>query len=243
MSDNFKSEEPKPEDSMQEIEFETEEEESSTITPYKKDFDQVDSMLSQAINLTGDGKLHEPTCPICCSNIREEIEDMYDRGARPTDVTKEFREKTNTKISVDILRNHMNNHKDKGVDEIRKVEYADRVRRFYGTGQNVTTMDRIEFGMAVLTERLMEINSISPSGDKSPAEIQKIKNSETNKLMATFGNFLKLQATIMGEMRDHGEMIFIPRDKFVNVFNEAITEASTDRERENLVKLLNNLKG
>jgi hypothetical protein len=229
-----------PEDSLEEIVLEKEHVE--TLTPYRKDFDQVDEMLAQSVNLSNDSRLHEPTCPICCSPLRVEAEDIWDKdGSRTSPVCQLFKEKSTLSVGAEVVRNHMKNHKDGGVAEIKKVEFIDRVRRLYG--KNVTTLDRIDLCLAVITERLMQINSLSPSGDKSLVDIEKIKCGETNKLMATYSNLLKIQANILGEMKDNGELISMPRDKFVRVFNDAIISANTNREREIITQILNGLKG
>jgi len=205
-------------------------------------FDQVDSMLAQVVNLSGSNQMHEPTCPICSSKLRGEAEDVWENeGEKTAPVLRIFRERTDLKISAEIVKNHMRNHKDGGQKEIKKVEFIDRVRRLYG--KNVTTMDRIDLCLAVITERLMQINSLSPDGKKTHVDIEKIKTSETTKLMATYSSLLKIQATILGEMKSSGEIISISRDRFVEVFNDAITEAKTDRERALITNILKSLRG
>ena len=76
------------------------------------------------------------------------------------------------------------------------------------------------------------------------ADIEKIKSSETVKLMSTYSNLIKLQATLLGEMKDSGEMISIPSKKFIAVFNTALAlEVKTDREREIVTNILKGLQG
>jgi hypothetical protein len=88
---------------------------------------------------------------------------------------------------------------------------------------------------------MLGINSIIPSGDVSVIEIEKIKCSETAKLMMSKVQLLKLQASIMGEMKNNGELIIIPRQSFVNIFNTAIAESKNNEERELIKRLLMNL--
>lgn len=228
-----------PEDSMEEISLE--EDQKEEYLPYKKDFDQVDSMLAQMININNSKALHEPTCVICSSKLRADAEDSWDKNRRTALIVEMFKKQANINIGRDVVVNHMDYHKDRGVQEIHKVEYVDRIRRLYG--KNVTTLDRLDLCLAVLTERLMQINSLAPNHEKSAPEIEKIKSSETVKLMGTYGNLLKLQATILGEMKDNGEIITIPRQRFVEVFNLAITSARNDREREIIKSILDGLKG
>jgi len=232
----------KPEDSMEEIKFT---EETSELTPYQKGFDHVESMLSQAINLSNDKRMHEPTCPICNSPLRTDVEDMWDKtpGNRITKPIQDFlKERTGLKVSAEVVRHHMKNHKDSGDREIRKVEFVDRVRRLYGNG-SATTLDQIQLCLAIITDRIMEMNTIAPDHDHTVAEIEKVKNAEINRLMKTYGDFMKLRATVLGEMRDSGDIISIARKKFIDVFNTAIIEAENDREREIIQKILEGLKG
>jgi len=227
-----------PEDSMEGIEIE---ELGETLTPYRKDFDQVDKMLSQAIKLSSDSQMHEPTCPICCSPLRTESEDMWDENPRSSASIKSmFKDKSGLKVSAELIKHHMKNHKDAS-SELRKVEFIDDVRRLYNT--EATTLDEIKLCLSIITSQIMSINSLGPSHDHSQAEIQKLKSAETNKLMGTYSSLIKLRAQILGEMKDSGEIISIPREKFIRVFNDAITEASTDREREIITDILQGLKG
>jgi hypothetical protein len=231
---------PIPEDSMEEIEYE-ETEESETLAPYQKDFDQVDKMLSNAIKLSSDSQMHEPTCPICCSPLRTEAEDLWDQNSRTVQPIKDlFKSKSGLKVSAEIIRHHMKNHKDAS-QELRKVEFIDDVRRLYNT--EATTLDEIKLCLSIITSQIMSINSLGPSHDHSAAEIQKLKSAETNKLMGTYSNLIKLRAQILGEMKDNGEIISIPRDKFIRVFNEAVAEAQNDRETQIIMGILNGLKG
>jgi hypothetical protein len=198
-------------------------------------------MLSQSINLSSDGTAHEPTCPICSSQIRTEAEELWEKTCSNRDVIKLFRERISKKISADVVKNHMKNHKDGGVRELKKVEFIDRTRRLYGNGE-VTTLDKLNFAMAVVTDQIMEINSLEASGTISLADLKKLKSSETNKLLATFANLSKLQATIQGEMRDNGEIISIPTDRFIRVFNDAFANSESEKETELIRSILNGLR-
>jgi len=205
-----------------------------------KDSKKIDDMLSQVINLNNDNEMHEPTCAICSSAIRKDAEEVWDHTHKNKDIIKLFEERTGLAISRDVVENHMLNHKSGGIKEIQKVEYIDRIKRLYG--KNTTTLDKIDFCLSILTERVMGVNSLVPNSNQSASDIEKIKSSETARLMAQFGNFCKLQATIMGEMKDQGELISIPKDKFVNVFHTAIANANNDRERQLIKDILDGLK-
>jgi len=195
--------------------------------------DQIDRLLSQAVNIGNNMILHEPTCMICSSPYREEIEKNYLETNNYSDAIKLFEEKTGNKISKGVIENHMKFHHDKEMRELQKVEYIDRIKRY--SSQNLTTLDRISICFALISERLMGINSVVPSDGESIANIEKMKSSETARLMGVLNNLLKLQAGILGEMKSSGELISIPANDFVQIINKALSEAQTDRERK-LVK-------
>jgi hypothetical protein len=163
--------EPGPEDSMEEIEFE--QRDDSTLTPYRKDFDQVDKMLSNAIKLSNDSQMHEPTCPVCCSPLRAEAEDLWDANPRSTAPIRDlFKDRSGMKISAEVIKHHMKNHKDSS-NELRKVEFIDDVRRLYNT--EGTTLDEIKLCLSITMNQIMSINSLGPSHDHSEADIKKLK--------------------------------------------------------------------
>jgi hypothetical protein len=88
--------------------------------------------------------------------------------------------------------------------------------------------------LAVITERVIGVNGLAPTEGESLANIEKIKSSETTRLMGAFQSLLKLQAQILGEMKSSGELMTIPQKDFVNIFIHAIQDAKTDKERETI---------
>jgi hypothetical protein len=195
--------------------------------------DQIDRLLSQAVNIGNNMVLHEPTCMICSSPYREEIEQKHLETKSYAETIKFFEEKTGNKISKGVIENHMKFHHDKEMRELQKIEYIDRIKRH--SGQNLTTLDRISICFSIVSERLMGVNSVIPSADESIATIEKMKSSETARLMGVLNNLLKLQAGILGEMKSSGELISIPANDFVQIINKALSECQSDRERK-LVK-------
>jgi hypothetical protein len=195
--------------------------------------DQIDRLLSQAVNIGNNMVLHEPTCMICSSPYREEIEQKQLETKSYAETIKLFEEKTGNKINKGIIENHMKFHHDKEMRELQKIEYIDRIKRH--SGQNLTTLDRISICFSIVSERLMGVNSVIPSADESIATIEKMKSSETARLMGVLNNLLKLQAGILGEMKSSGELISIPANDFVQIINKALSECQNDRERK-LVK-------
>ncbi len=206
---------------------------------------QVDSLLAQAINIKDDGVLYEATCPICSSSHREAIEEKYDENQsddfnlgkkdKIKTVLEYVNEITNLDISRSVLENHFKFHHNKGLREIQKREYVERIKRY--TSQNLTTMDRISICFAIISERLMGINSIVAAGDENESYIEKLKSNETSRLMGALSSLLKLQASILGEMKDKGELITIPTNDFVRIMNSSFASCSTDSERKIVKKI------
>lgn len=202
--------------------------------------DSVHGLLSQVVNLNENFVLHEPTCKICSSPYRNEVEQAYLKNKKYEDAISKFKDLSDDKISKGEAENHMRFHYDKDVKEIQKVEYIDRVKRC--SSQNLTTLDRIAICFSIITERLVGVNSITPSTDETVATIEKIKSTETARLMGILNNFLKLQASIMGEMKSSGELISIPYNDFIRVINEGISQAKTPREVELITSVLDKLE-
>ena len=95
-------------------------------------------------------------------------------------------------------------------------------------------------GFLILYEDAPAINS-ELNGAIQEINGEKIKSVETARLMACFNQTAKLKASIMGELHNNGQLITIPRDAFVKIFNDAIVEASTDKEKETIINILNRL--
>lgn len=198
--------------------------------------EEVERMMNQVINLNSKNVVHEPTCPICSSSLRKEIEQKYiESNENIGEVRKFYTDRTGEEIELSVLKNHLKTHIESGIREIQKVEYASRVKRLYN--QNLSTLDAIAAGLAIVMERIINVNSLLPTENESLADIERIKCSETVKLMGQTNNLLKLRASILGEMKSSGDMISIPANEFVNTFLDAINNAKTDMERQVLANL------
>jgi len=199
----------------------------------------INQVLNQVINLNEDYILHESTCIICSSPHRKIVEDKWKQSKNHKDIQDIFKEKANITVPNNVIDNHMLFHYERGIKELQMVEYADKISRLNSI--DLTTLDRIRLGFSAITERLMNINSITPSGDHGVTDIEKIKSVETSRLMGCFEKLLKLQASIMGEMKSSGDLVSIPRSDFVDIFNQALVEAKTDGEKQIVKKILSNL--
>jgi len=227
-----------PEESMVNPTQNAEESSALTVSP-RNTTDELEKLLYQVINLSPDKVFHEPTCAICFSPNRSDIEQNWIQNKSIAEAQKIFKDKTGKQLSSEVIENHMTQHMAKGVRAIQQIEYIDRIKRLHS--QNASTLDRISMCYAMLIERMMGVNSITPNGEESVAEIEKVKSAETARLMGIFNNFLKLQASILGEMKLSGELITIPSSQFVNVFNDALLEARTDREKQLIKDILDKL--
>lgn len=213
---------------------------ASTIQAYyPKSSGNIEDILLQLIDLNSNNVLHEPTCMICSASNREEVEKKWIENKNHEETKKIFTSKNSMIISNDVIDNHMQLHYNRGIKELQKIEYANKIKRLNSV--ELTTLDRIRLGLSMLTERLMGINSITPSNDIAVAEVEKIKSAETSRIMASFNQLLKLQASILGEMKNNGELIMIPRQSFVDTFNKAIVNSKTNEERETIKHLLTSL--
>jgi len=201
--------------------------------------DQVDKLFAQGVNISDGMVVHEPSCDLCSSPHREDVEQLYLTCKDYKQTAAFFKQLSGHDIHKSIVENHMRFHYDRAIREIQKVEYIDRIKRY--SGQNLTTLDRISICFAILSERLMGINSVIPAEDESVAEIEKLKSSETARLMGQLKDLLKLQAAILGEMKNSGELITIPTNDFINIINEALSQARTDSERKLVKDILGKL--
>lgn len=220
-----------PEDSMEEIKPQS----VSTLTSA----DQVDKLFAQALNLSEGMVVHEPMCVICSSPSREDVEQKFLETKNYSDAIAIFKDKTGLKVVKGVIENHMRFHYDRAIRELQKLEYIDRIKRY--SGQNLTTLDRISICFSIVSERLMGVNSVIPSEDESVANIEKMKSTETARLMGVLNNFLKLQASILGEMKSSGELITIPANDFIHIINEALSKAKTDGERMLVKSIIDSL--
>lgn len=215
------------------------EENAKIEIPNSGSADSIEFALSQLINLNPENILHEPTCMICSDPNRTEIEKKWNETKKHADVIALFKTKSSANISNDVIDNHMSFHYDRGVKQMQIMEYINRIKRL--SNIELTTLDRISLALAIIDDRLADINSITPNSNISAAEVSEIKSAETTKLMSAYNNFLKLKIGITGEMAKNGELIIIPKQSFIDVFNLAIVEAQTAEAKSVLKKVLTSL--
>lgn len=224
--------------SFEAIEITTPTSKLATITLNRNE--EVERILSKSINLNDTMIYHEPTCLICSSPYRRELEQIFLDKKSNKEVIQLFKDKTGKDIEDNVVANHVDHHMTGGIRELQKIEYLNRLKRL--NSPNITTLERISSAYAVISERLLGINSIVPNGEESAAEIEKIKSSETSRLMSSLTNLLKIQAAILGEMKTTGELSYIPTKDFMAIFMDALREAKTEREKQIVMGLLDKLQ-
>jgi len=211
---------------------------STTISSHSNHMERI---LAQVVNLNNDNEMHEPTCLICSSPLRKDAEEIWEKNRKESEVQELFSKRSSSKISKEVVANHMRNHYNQGVRELQKVEYINRLQRL--TNQNSTTLSKIDMAETIIIERITGINSIPPgTGDMSHAEVEKLKSTETTKLVGQLEHLIKLRASVLGEMKSSGDMISMPTQAFVDIFREELRLAKGDREKELINNILNRLR-
>lgn len=201
---------------------------------------KIDESIAQLIDLSDSGIIHEPTCLLCSSPYREEIENKWVDSKQSYSLVKDFiREKTGFDISKAIVENHMIYHLNRGTKEIQKGEYANKIKRL--NDNPLSSMDLLNLGIAALQERLIGVNSLTPGGDFAIADIEKIKTQETTRITAGMTQLVKMQDAILNDMKKNGEILSVAKQPFIKIFNEALIDAKTDAERNLINDILDKI--
>lgn len=198
--------------------------------------------LSSLLSINDTGTYHEQGCPVCKSPKRDEAEEVWrktptydkdrvDKAMAPLKASGET-------IGRDVALNHFHSHMG-GEAELRKKEYIKRIERMGAV--RLTTLDRLEFIMDAVAERIMAASSIV-EGDKLTKErAEEIRSGIVNALARTSGTLFSLHADIEKEMEKQGNVVRIHKDSFDKAFDMAISSAKTEKERQIISQLLDNL--
>lgn len=204
----------------------------------------IERIMSQLITLNNQNILHEPTCPICKDPLRKELENVWLEAAsdkKHKAVIDFLASKNLPKYPRSVITNHMQLHlENREIRELQKIEYASSISRLNST--HLTTLEYIQTCISMLIERIMGVNSLVPDQVTSATEIEKIKSTESAKLMNIFNQTLKLRASILGEMRTSGELLSVPRQEFIDIFKDALKKTNTEGEREIVNFILSKLE-
>ena len=200
-------------------------------------------LIGSIIKLNENGIFHESSCPFCSSKHRFEAESIYESTPQyqsdKYDFVKKFFDGKNEPISFDVIVNHCGNHINKGVEQLRKIEYIQTIDNIAST--KMSTLEEIDIVLAALKERMIEINKISGDSRTSKIESEVLKSNVVSQISKSFSSLLKLRSEILGEMRKDGDMISIDREKFKQAFNNALDSTKNEREKQIVIDLLKNL--
>lgn len=196
---------------------------------------EPEKLLKQVVNINSKKVFLEPSCPICISHKREEIDNkIIENPYKLQDIQSFISQNFNIDISADLIQNHYENHYSRRLKEINKSEYVAKIGRMTASA---TTMESLELLGNILLERLVEANSI-PSSAGDLIDVEETKTKQTSTLMNQYKWVLTMKANLLGEMKVSGEVISIPKDAFVDIFKKAALEVSkTDGERK-IVKFI-----
>lgn len=213
----------------------------ANVQPSVRDF------LTPIVSLNEAGQFYEPTCRFCTHPLREKAETFY-QSLDKTMVTRCEKLQTwflvdmgEADMPLDLIRNHINNHMGRGDAEFRKVEYVNKITNL--SSVEMSTIHRIKFALAALSERITAIGACSSFGPKAtPLESEAIKTKSINDLLKTWTSLVALQSELMGEMLGKGEVISIHKEDFDRIVGHAITCAKNDDERQLIAQLLDELE-
>jgi len=244
MTENNENPDIPPEDTMSEPDiedFDNQDDEAPVIdlSSATDMLGEAERSLVQLVILDGEDNIHEPTCGVCSSAYRSEIEGMVIQKNSKKEIQDFIKSSTTSSITDNIITNHMRFHYENGIRQRQVVEYIDKLRRL--SCQEITTLGRIKTQLNALTERLVGVNSLVPTGNSDIVEIEKIKSQETSRISKTVLSLLQLQANLMGEMKSSGELITLPKAAFVQLFNDAKRNATSDTEKDTIKNILDKL--
>ena len=190
--------------------------------------------LSNVLSLNDAGMFHEPTCRFCSSPHRASAEDLYknqsgSQSLREITVRNHFLA-YNADVSLDVIRNHLKYHLDRGEDELRKIEYIGRITAL--NAGRITTHEQIKLLLSACAERLTSVGSIKD-------ESQRTKDVALIVTAAT--KLLTLMDDLTVGMSKNKELVKIPKEKFRNAFDQTFAKAKTPNEKALLSNFLNEL--
>jgi len=200
-------------------------------------------LLGAVIKINDSGVFVEPSCPLCISKNRLEAETIFLKTPQfqndKYDKALQLLVEKGEPYSIDVVKNHCNNHINQGESQLRKIEYINTIDLI--SSSKMSTLEELDICLASLKERLIEINKIVGDSRTSKIEAEVIKSNIVTQISKSFSSLLKLRSELLGEMKQTGEMILIDRRKFKQIFNDALDAAKNEDEKNVIVSLLKNL--
>jgi len=209
------------------------------VSPMKLDIigppkNSLRDVLRDLVRLNSTGLFHEVTCAFCRSPQREAAEQLYENpvgaGSREAALQALF-SNAGESLSLEVIRNHIDYHRTRAAEELRKLEYIEHLSSICETEQR--TLGYIRLMLAALLERQADIGSM-------PAETMKAKSSKTASTVSiakAAATLLELQAKILGEMAKRGEVIALPRQAFRLAMERALQAAKNPDEQKLLLSV------
>ena len=200
-------------------------------------------LFGALIKINEHGIFTEPSCSFCISKYRSEAESIFLKTPQYDNdkyiKTHMFLSEKGEQFSIDIVKNHCNNHINQGESQLRKIEYINTIDNIASIKQS--TLEELDVMLAALKERMIEINKIIGDSRTSKIDAEVIKSNVITQISKSFSSLLKLRSELLGEMKQSGEMLSISRFKFKEIFNEALDKAKNEGEKNIIAELLKNL--
>jgi len=190
-------------------------------------------LLSQ-VSLNKEGKYFERDCPICNSQIRLESEEKWLKS-RNADEILEFLKSKGEPCPITVIKNHMEFHLDQAYLELRKREYINKIIAL--SQMSLDTMTRVEMSLAAISERLMTISAMEDP-DLTPGDLEKLKDEQTCKLIATQTKLIEIRASLMGEMKNDGDLLSVRKEDFSKIFADVLHEFKSEEARRIVNRIL-----
>jgi len=200
-------------------------------------------LLGSIIKINEKGIFNEPSCPLCCNKHRTEAEAIFLKtpqySTNKCDSVKKFLDEKGCQFSIDLIKNHCNNHINQGENQLRKLEYINTIDNI--SSVKMSTLEEIDTVLSALKERLIETNKIVSDSRTSKIDVEVLKSNVVAQISKSFSALLKLRSELLGEMKNSGDVIVIDRTKFKRIFNEALDIAKNEEEKTVIVNLLKSL--
>lgn len=207
---------------------------SEELTKAVSDDKSLERFLLAQVNLNNEGRYFEQNCPLCNSAIRASAEEKW-LVSRNSDEILEFLKSKGEPSPLTVIKNHMEFHLDQAYLELRKREYVNKIIAL--SQMSLDTLTRVELSLSAITERLLTISAMEDSF-MSPAELEKMKDEQTCKLVTAQTKLIEIRAGLMGEMKMEGDLISIKKEDFSRIFSEILQEFKGEEARRIVNKIL-----
>jgi len=200
-------------------------------------------LFGSIIKLNEKGIFHETSCLFCASKYRLEAEAVFLKTPQYNtdkyDFVKKFIDEKGEQFSLDVIKNHCDNHVNRGAEQLRKIEYINTIDNI--ASAKMSTLEEIDICLAGLKERMIEINKIVGDSRTTRIEAEVIKSNVVAQISKSFSSLLKLRSELLGEMKNNGEVIVIDRKRFKQIFNESLDSTKSEDEKNLIINLLKSL--